>query len=99
MNSVRKGPAIIVESEPLCDLLPLAFESTDTGLQAYTLPATPQQTTKNVNIFTTCQKDFHSAPTLKIFVRLDSIGARVIFTPCLLNKKCPNRFHHSDPDI
>ena len=35
----------MVESEPLCDLLPLAFEPTDTGLQAYALPATPEQTT------------------------------------------------------
>ena len=28
-----------MESEPLCDLLPLAFEPTDTGLQAHALPA------------------------------------------------------------
>ena len=34
----------MVECEPLCDLLPLALEPTDTGLQAYALPATPQQT-------------------------------------------------------
>ena len=33
-----------MESEPLFDLLPLAFEPTHTGLQAYALPATPQQT-------------------------------------------------------
>ena len=33
-------------SKPLCDLLPLAFEPTDIGLQAYALPATPQQITK-----------------------------------------------------
>ena len=44
MNSIRKGPTIIVESEPLCDLLLLASEPTDTGVQAYALPATPQQT-------------------------------------------------------
>ena len=44
MNSIREGPTIIVDSEPLCDLLPLAFEPTDTGLQAYALPLTPQQT-------------------------------------------------------
>ena len=30
-----------MESEPLCDLLPLSFEPTET----YALPATPQQTT------------------------------------------------------
>ena len=46
MNSNRKAPTIIVAVEPLCQLLPLAFEPTDTGLQAYALPATPQQTTK-----------------------------------------------------
>ena len=31
-----------MESEPLCDLLALGFEPTDTGLQAYALPATAQ---------------------------------------------------------
>ena len=34
-----------MESEPLCDLQPRAFEPSDTDLQAYALPATPQQTT------------------------------------------------------
>ena len=34
-----------MEPEPLCDLLPLAFEPKDTGLQDYALPATPQQIT------------------------------------------------------
>ena len=51
MNSIRKASLIIVKSEPLCDLLPLAFEPMDTGLPVYALPATPQQTTTNVNTF------------------------------------------------
>ena len=33
-----------MESEQLGDLLPVAFEPTDTGLQAYVLPGTPLQT-------------------------------------------------------
>ena len=48
MNSSRKL-LIIVEAEPLCDLLPLASEPTETGLQAYALPARPLF--DNVKIF------------------------------------------------
>ena len=48
MNTLEKDLPIIVESEPLPNLLPLDFEPTDTG-PAYALPATPQQTTYYVN--------------------------------------------------
>ena len=44
MNSIRKGPADYSAIRTLCDLLPLALQPLDTGLQAYALPATPQQT-------------------------------------------------------
>ena len=45
LTALEKDLLIIVEAEPLCDLLMLAFVPTDTGLQAYARPATPQQTT------------------------------------------------------
>ena len=46
-----------MESEPLCDLLPLAFEPTDTSLQAYALPATPGVVTQLENVLSDYKAD------------------------------------------
>ena len=52
-----------MESEPLYDLLPLAFEANDTGLQAFDLPATPRdgRITQSKHSQNQCNKFFYFA--------------------------------------
>ena len=61
---------MIVESEPLCDLQTLAFEHTDTGLQAYALPATDQSVGIKIIILIIINTTIFFAASLKTYPRL-----------------------------